>query len=241
MESIKQKLPLIVLVLSFVGIWFYSSRNAYLHEEIEVKNINAQEFDEMAQKDDIFILDVHTPEQEHIKETDAFIPFDQINEHIDKLPADKTTPVIVYCRSGSMSQQASRELIDLGYLQVYNLEGGLNAYREAKVSVFLSPDTKGLGEVIYGDVAKTTFVLTNSTATSLNITKISTSCSCTSASVKKSRLGPYESTDLVVSFDPAVHKDDTDLGDITRTIYIETDNPNFEKLTAEITANVIKK
>jgi hypothetical protein len=46
---------------------------------------------------------------------------------------------------------------------------------------------------------------------------------------------------ISVSFDPAVHKDDTDLGELTRTIYIDTDNPNFPKLTSTITANVIKE
>jgi hypothetical protein len=54
-------------------------------------------------------------------------------------------------------------------------------------------------------------------------------------------LGAYESTTVNVSFDPAVHKDDTDLGELTRTIYVETDNPNYSDLETIITANVIKK
>src|SRR3989344_4008688 len=40
--------------------------------------------------------------------------------------------------------------------------------------------------------------------------------------------------------DPAVHKDDTDLGDINRIIYITTNDPNQPRLEAEITAQVIK-
>ena len=55
------------------------------------------------------------------------------------------------------------------------------------------------------------------------------------------KLDPYASTEIDVTFDPAVHKDDTDLGELTRTIYIETDNLNFPKVTAEIKAIVIKK
>ena len=46
---------------------------------------------------------------------------------------------------------------------------------------------------------------------------------------------------MTVSFDPAVHKDDSDLGEVTKTIFIETDNINFSKLEAQITAKVIKK
>ncbi len=72
------------------------------------------------------------------------------------------------------------------------------------------------------------------------VTRVSTSCGCTSAEVEKNSLAPYESTKVKVSFDPAVHKDDTDLGKLTRTIYIETDNINYPSLEVTITANVIK-
>jgi len=70
--------------------------------------------------------------------------------------------------------------------------------------------------------------------------RISTSCGCTKASAEKEELGAYESTTINVSFDPAVHKNDTDLGELIRTIYIETDNANFPNLESTITATVIK-
>jgi len=111
----------------------------------------------------------------------------------------------------------------------------------ANAGVNISPATQDLGIVIYGDVATTEFTLTNSTPKTLNITRVSTSCGCTSAEVERKTIKPYESTTVSVSFDPAVHKDDTDLGELTRTIYIDTDNPNFPKVTSTITANVIKK
>jgi rhodanese-related sulfurtransferase len=41
---------------------------------------------------------------------------------VDKL--DKNKPVFVYCRSGGRSPIAAKALIDLGFLQVYNLQGG---------------------------------------------------------------------------------------------------------------------
>lgn len=107
--------------------------------------------------------------------------------------------------------------------------------------VTIEPNTQPLGEVLYGDVATTTFTLTNNTQEDLNITKVSTSCGCTSATVENTLLKPYESTIVYVSFDPAVHKDDTDLGELTRTIYIDTDSINFETVSSTITANVTKK
>ena len=44
---------------------------------------------------------------------------------------DKDAPIVLYCRSGSMSEQASRELIERGYTQVYDVPGGMNAWRSS--------------------------------------------------------------------------------------------------------------
>jgi len=240
---------IIVFVLIGLGlIWFAKKPTRQLKQESitttngsTVKLVSPQEFAEFAKNKNAFIVDVHTPEQTHIPGTDAVIPFDRIQENKDRLPADKSTPILVYCRSGSMSAKATEEIAALGYTSVYDLEGGTNAYKESNVNVTLTPDTKALGTVVYGDVATTTFTLTNYTPLPLKITRVSTSCGCTKASVEKQELEAYESTTVNVSFDPAVHKDDTDLGDLTRTIYIETDNPNYPDLESKITATVIKK
>ena len=98
-----------------------------------------------------------------------------------------------------------------------------------------------MGTVIYGDVASADFTLQNNTNQEITLTKVSTSCSCTKALPEKTIIQPWETTVIKVTFDPAVHKDDTDLGDITRTIYLDTNHPNFDHLTATITATVIKK
>lgn len=206
----------------------------------QVQLVEPAEFSNLVKDGDNFLLDVHVPEQTHIPGTDAFIPYNEISQNLDKLPQDKTTPILVYCRSGSMSATASQELTDLGYTNVYDLRGGMNAYKESNVDVVITPSNQDLGNVIYGDVSTTTFTLTNFTPMPLKITRVSTSCGCTKAEVDKKDVGAYETTEVEVSFDPAVHGDATDVGDITRTIYIDTDNPNFPKLTSTITANVIK-
>lgn len=218
-----------------------SSPEENMQESSSVTLLTPQKFADKMTAPNAFVVDVHVPEQTHIPGTQAVIAYDQIQQNLDKLPTDKATPILVYCRSGSMSSQAARELTELGYTQVYDLEGGTNAYKESNVSVSLTPDTIPLGTVIYGDVATTTFTLTNYTPLPTKITRVSTSCGCTKASVEKEELGAYESTEVIVTFDPAVHKDDTDLGDLTRTIYISTDNPNFPDLESTITATVVKE
>jgi rhodanese-related sulfurtransferase len=244
----KNKTPLtVVLIVIVVGFFAYnvykSGNNGSVPENVksgEVKLVDPIEFSKLVKNDEGFLVDVHIPEQTHIPGTDAFIPYNEISSYTNQLPEDKSTPILVYCRSGSMSATASREIADLGYTNVYDLEGGINVYREQNNEVIIAPDNQDLGTVVYGDVPTTTFILINFTPMPTKITRVSTSCGCTSAEVEQEELGAYESTTVNVFFDPAVHGDDTDLGDLTRTIYIDTDNPNYPKLTSTITANVVK-
>lgn len=205
-----------------------------------VTKVSATEVDEVLANEDVFVLDVHIPEQTHIPGTDAFIPYNEIAENVDALPEDKDTPIFVYCRSGSMSDQASQEIAELGYSEVYDLVGGVNAYKESHVDVSVEPVVYDFGEVVYGDIPTTEFTFTNYTPEPLAITRVSTSCTCTTTDLEPVTLDPYSSTIFTVAFNPAIHGDDTDLGELTRTVYVETDNPNFPKVTADITANVRK-
>lgn len=239
---------IIGLILAVVAFFAYNTfrldRNSSIQKDVVsegVQLISPMEFSELVNNGDGFLVDVHIPEQTHIPGTDILIPYNEIEQNIDKLPVDKSTLILVYCRSGGMSKTASQEIAKLGYTNVYDLDGGVNAYKEQNNEVVITPSNQDLGTVIYGDVSTTTFTLTNFTPLPLKITRVSTSCGCTSAEVSEKELEAYEGTIVSVSFDPAVHKDDSDLGELTRTIYIDTDNPNFPKLTSTITANVVKK
>lgn len=81
----------------------------------------------MAEEENYVILDVRTPEEfaeKHI--TGAInIPNEEIGiEPIDQLP-DLDQLILVYCRSGNRSKQASEKLVKLGYTNVYEF-GGIN-------------------------------------------------------------------------------------------------------------------
>jgi len=98
------------------------------------------------------------------------------------------------------------------------------------------------GVVKYGDIVSHVFKITNQGSEDLEIFKISTSCGCTKASVEEEDkiILPGKTVDLIVTFDPAVHKDDTDLGELQRIIYIKTNDLINEEAEVKITANVIK-
>jgi len=112
----------------FVGflIGFFLFSSAVWAGEYRV--IEPSELKAMQANKDFFLLDVHIPEQVHIPGTDAFIDYRKIKENADKLPGDKKTKIVVYCRSGSMSHRAAYDLMELGYTHVYDLSGGMRAF-----------------------------------------------------------------------------------------------------------------
>jgi rhodanese-related sulfurtransferase len=67
------------------------------------------------------------------------IPFNEIQSHLDELPADKNAPVVLYCRSGPMSVRAATTLAGLGYTRVYSLNGGFNAWSAAGLPMAPNP------------------------------------------------------------------------------------------------------
>lgn len=72
------------------------------------------------------LVDVRTPEEfstGHIAEA-LNIPLQSLPNRLSELPNDQ--PIIVYCRSGNRSAQATQILLDAGYTQVYDLGGILN-------------------------------------------------------------------------------------------------------------------
>jgi rhodanese-related sulfurtransferase len=73
------------------------------------------------------LVNVHIPYEGEIPETDLFIPYDEIQDRLDELPARDET-IVLYCRSGSMSTIAARVLAEAGYTNVMELDGGFNAW-----------------------------------------------------------------------------------------------------------------
>ena len=76
---------------------------------------------------DAVVINVHVPYEGEIEGTDLFLQYDRIDAA--SLPSDRDTPLVVYCRSGSMSAEAVVTLAGLGYTNIVELDGGMNAWR----------------------------------------------------------------------------------------------------------------
>lgn len=106
-----------------------------LQKPAYLKVITATEMNQLMQNEDIFLVDVHTPEQPHIKGTDLFIPYNEIEKYQDKLPKDKNTAIYLYCEGGPMGNAAAESLHELGYDNLTNLDGGAKAWKKAGFSL----------------------------------------------------------------------------------------------------------
>ena len=81
------------------------------------------------------LIDVRTPEEHQggfIPGTDFNIDFRQIEKRHQELHAELDSHVVVYCQSGHRSNIAAETLMRLGYKNVYNVEGSMNAWEDAR-------------------------------------------------------------------------------------------------------------
>lgn len=96
--------------------------------------LNADEFEKKLEtiKDKI-VLDVRTKEefgQGHLASATMIDYYkDDFRQQLSKL--DKTKPVFVYCAAGGRSHSSSEILKELGFKYVYDLQGGMRAWKGA--------------------------------------------------------------------------------------------------------------
>jgi rhodanese-related sulfurtransferase len=102
-----------------------NSKNADGYTDISVEQLAA-----MLETQDVTLVNVHVPYEGEIPQTDLFIPYNEIEAYLGELP-DKEAPIVLYCRSGSMSTSAAKVLAREGYENVMELDGGFNAWRGA--------------------------------------------------------------------------------------------------------------
>ena len=96
------------------------------NSEITFQQVSATEAKEMMDTNESFILlDVRNQDEfdeGHI-EGALLIPVNQIAELAQELLPDKDIIILVYCRSGRRSVDASQQLVELGYTRVVEFGG----------------------------------------------------------------------------------------------------------------------
>jgi rhodanese-related sulfurtransferase len=174
----------------------------------------------------------------------------------------KNKEIIIYCRSGARSKTAYDIMKSLGYTNIKSIGGGMIHWQEDGYPLTESGAYSGKGETDdsensvaevtgpkvvfdrafhdfgvvpqYGGVSQTSFSVKNEGTETLIIGDITTSCSCTSATISDSSIEPGGNAVLTVVFDPDFHEEPLDV--FKRTIFIPTDDPNTPE--AEVVVQV---
>lgn len=110
------------------------AESAQTAQSTVAKDVDVQTFHQMmADHPEAIVLDVRTPEEvaagmiPSAKHIDFYDP--NFASLIGEFPKDK--PVMVYCAAGGRSGQAMNKMKGLGFLEVYNLNGGYRAWSSA--------------------------------------------------------------------------------------------------------------
>ncbi len=87
--------------------------------------ISAEEAYEMMVSQEVVIVDVRTPEEYdggHIPNA-ILVPNESIGDDMPEALPDKEATLLIYCRSGRRSKEASEKLLKLGYKSIYEFGG----------------------------------------------------------------------------------------------------------------------
>jgi rhodanese-related sulfurtransferase len=112
-----------IILLFLIAFITYSCQS---QKDSRIKIVPKSEFQLIVANENVQLIDVRTP-QEY---ADGFIKgakninVNDTNFESEIQKLDKTKPVYIYCRSGARSQTAAKKMVELGFNQVVDLQGG---------------------------------------------------------------------------------------------------------------------
>lgn len=125
-----EKIYLSVFVIGVLFLGFFLGRNQTTRQSTG-DTVSVRQLKNMLSKKNFTFINVHAPYEGEIEKTDSFIAFDKIVEQSAMLPKDKNAPIILYCKSGNMSEEALSTIRGLGYTNVKHLSGGFDAWKKS--------------------------------------------------------------------------------------------------------------
>ena len=112
----------------------------------------------------------------------------------------------------------------------------LPACSKSPPRIAVEPAAQELGEVPQ-KLIELRYTVKNEGESDLQILKISTSCDCTKAILEQDQISAGQSAILTVTLDPT---EDNLYGDVTRVIYLRSNDPENPEVSVEFHAFIVK-
>ena len=132
-EFVQEQMLLFVALAIIIAMLVYS----YIGERLSgFKSVSTSEGTRLF-NDDAFLLDVRASNEykEGFIGNAKNISVSDLKDQLSLLPKNKEQPILVYCLSGIRSSKAASALVKAGYSNVFNLSGGINAWKAAGLPV----------------------------------------------------------------------------------------------------------
>ena len=113
------------LIIVLVLVNMISCTNSEAEDKTVYRKITVDEAKKMMDTEKVIVLDVRNKDeydQGHIKNA-ILLPNPEIEQRASEVLPDKNAKILVYCRSGKRSAEASKKLIDMGYTNIYDFGG----------------------------------------------------------------------------------------------------------------------
>ena len=138
---------ILIIVIFLTGIVWLTGCSKLLSKK-ETIPITAEKVYEIfkTQKDNYIILDVRTKEEFDSGHLDSavLIPVDDLGARYGEIIKNK--PVIIYCKSGIRSAKAAVILVNNGFSTVYDMTGGIDAWKSKGYPVIVENTASGTTE-----------------------------------------------------------------------------------------------
>jgi len=118
---------LIPIVILIAGSWFFYSNVGPTAPEGFIDMSATEARPQLEANPDVIILDIRTPQEYNQGHLEGAVNIDFYEKNfafeLDKLNKDKQ--YFVYCRTGNRSSKALRKMVELGFQNVWHMDGGI--------------------------------------------------------------------------------------------------------------------
>ena len=127
------------MLLAFAGLFVVFAALACGQGQASIQNVSVKELKSRLDKNpQLYILDVRTPgeynREGHIKGA-KLLPVSQLSGKLDELSGQKDQEIFIICAVGSRSSYATVYLSKNGFKKVYNVTGGMVAWKKNRYGV----------------------------------------------------------------------------------------------------------